>query len=202
MYYVSMSFNSYNNHKYAVQIYGFSENYRNMLAAFLLPEFEVRESPDALIICEDGFKLPSKKCKAIVIGESKKKERSGIVTLERPVDLKLLKLAALSVTEDNSAQADSSPTEYKINRAEKRVSLGDRSVRLTAQEFHLFMLLYSRIGETFTREEIKNALWKTSDDSNICDVYICYLRRKLEEIYGAGALLSVRGKGYILARPK
>ena len=197
-----MSFNNYNNHKYAVQIYGFSETYRDMLAAFLMPEFEISASPDALIISEEGTRLPSKKCKAIVIGEAKKKERAGIVTLERPVDLVLLKNAALSLMSSAGTCDEGTPTHYIVNGADKSVSLGGGSVRLTTQEFHLFMLLHSRLGETVTREEIKNALWNTSDDSNICDVYICYLRRKLEKIYGTGALISVRGKGYILARPK
>jgi DNA-binding response OmpR family regulator len=62
-------------------------------------------------------------------------------------------------------------------------------------------LLLSRVGECVPREYIDNELWNGETAGNCSDVYVCYLRKKLEKIAGPGVLISVRGQGYMLKKP-
>ena len=64
----------------------------------------------------------------------------------------------------------------------------------------LFALLLSRADECVSRDEIEEILWRGSVSGNCADVYVCYLRKKLERIAAPGALLSVRGQGYMLKK--
>lgn len=73
------------------------------------------------------------------------------------------------------------------------------TIRLTEQEFRLFEYLYSRQGEVVSRRELRDALWSDAEEgTNVTDVYISYLRRKLRPFFGEGALLTIRGRGYVL----
>ena len=78
------------------------------------------------------------------------------------------------------------------------VSWRGRTVRLTPREADCFRILYARRGETVSREELAGP---EGSRSNLADVYIGYLRRKLRPLFGDGAILAVRGKGYLLKLP-
>ena len=76
------------------------------------------------------------------------------------------------------------------------VSLDGRHIDLSENELALLRKLYESNGSHVSRDELGKAL--SSSDGNICDVYICRLRSKLE---GGGAerlIYTVRGKGYML----
>lgn len=78
-----------------------------------------------------------------------------------------------------------------------------KSASLTDREAKLFDYLYSRRGEIVSRTELLHAVWENETcATNITDVYISYLRQKLVPVFGQGVLLSVRGKGYVLALPE
>jgi DNA-binding response OmpR family regulator len=80
------------------------------------------------------------------------------------------------------------------------VQVGDRAVDLSAREFALLGFLIRHTGQILTRQQILDAVWGTEPDvySNIVDLYIHYLRRKLGELDRADRLRTVRGVGYTL----
>ncbi len=78
---------------------------------------------------------------------------------------------------------------------EKSVILGDLKVKLTELEYSLFSLLYSRRGDFVSREEILSSVWNGKADKGILNVYVHYLREKLEK-NGEKIILSSRNYGY------
>ena len=91
--------------------------------------------------------------------------------------------------------------ELELHRINHQVFLGGKEVSLTAKEFALLEYLMLRRGESVSRTELLAHVWKTEENkgTNIVDVYINYLRRKLEthEGYSEKELIqTVRGVGY------
>lgn len=71
---------------------------------------------------------------------------------------------------------------------------GEKKFPLSMYEYKVLDMLISRRGETVSREEISAALG--GEESNMCDVYICHLRKKIDSVLGLKLILTVRGKGY------
>lgn len=73
-------------------------------------------------------------------------------------------------------------------------------VTLTAREFRLLEYLMRRKGQVLTRQSIAEHVWDTEldVDSNVIEVYIGYLRRKLDRAFGEDDIETVRGLGYRL----
>ena len=83
---------------------------------------------------------------------------------------------------------------------EHRVKRGETSIELTLQEFKLLRLLMENVDKVMSRTEILNSVWGMNHNSNtnIVDVYISYLRNKIE-IEGSPKLIeTVKGRGYII----
>ena len=76
----------------------------------------------------------------------------------------------------------------------RRASVGDRVVELTAREFALMEVFLRHSGQVLSREQLLSHVWGYDFDpgSNVVDVYVRYLRRKL----GDGVIETVRGMGY------
>ena len=74
------------------------------------------------------------------------------------------------------------------------VSITGKKYLLSESEYNLLKLLCDRYPESVSREEIDKMF--SSTKSNISDVYICKLRKKLEEPLGQKLILTVRSKGY------
>lgn len=93
---------------------------------------------------------------------------------------------------------------FKLDFKTKRVIYGDVTVRLSSKEFELFALLYSKKGKTVTKDEIKKEIWSdiSNTPSNIDNVYIRYLREKLDNTLGLRLIYTVRNKGYMLKLPE
>jgi DNA-binding response OmpR family regulator len=81
-----------------------------------------------------------------------------------------------------------------------RVSVGSDSQDLSAREFALLGYLVRHLGEVVTRQQILDAVWGADPDvySNVVDLYIHYLRGKLERLGRREMLRTVRGVGYTL----
>ncbi len=81
---------------------------------------------------------------------------------------------------------------------------GGRALDLTAREFDLLVFLASRRGEVVTRAELLEAVWgdPAHTHSNVVDVYMSRLRRKLDEGEAAPLLGTRRGVGYFLETPR
>ena len=71
---------------------------------------------------------------------------------------------------------------------------GEKKFPLSEYEYKVLGLLCDRRGEVVTREEISRMLG--GEMSNMCDVYICHLRKKIDSALGLKLILTVRGKGY------
>ncbi len=78
----------------------------------------------------------------------------------------------------------------------RRVSVGDRSLELTAREFALAETFFRHPGQVLSREQLLSHVWGYDYDpgSNVVDVYVGYLRKKL----GEERIVTVRGMGYRL----
>ena len=82
-----------------------------------------------------------------------------------------------------------------------RVTVGDQGEDLSAKEYALLGYLIRQDGRVVTRQQILDAVWGAEPDvySNVVDLYIHYLRRKLEALGRRDALRTVRGVGYALS---
>ncbi|BCB74789.1 response regulator transcription factor [Phytohabitans flavus] len=88
-----------------------------------------------------------------------------------------------------------------VDPARHRVTRAGQTVALTPREFTLLEFLVRRRGTVVPRAEIVAAVWDVNvgGDSNLLEVYIGYLRRKVDEPFGRNAIQTVRGRGYRLA---
>ena len=94
--------------------------------------------------------------------------------------------------------------DLELHRIEHTVMRGGRAIELTAKEFALLEFLMLHRGECVPRSQLMAEVWQMHSDSstNVVDVYINYLRRKLgaEGLHGGngGLIETVRGMGYRL----
>ncbi|MEO1093514.1 MAG: response regulator transcription factor [Cyanobacteria bacterium J06638_28] len=87
-----------------------------------------------------------------------------------------------------------------LNRKTRDVRRGSRTIELTAKEFDLLDYLISHPRQVLTRDRILEEVWGYDfmGDSNIIEVYIRYLRLKLEAEGEKRLIQTVRGVGYVL----
>lgn len=87
-----------------------------------------------------------------------------------------------------------------LNRKTREVKRGDRDIELTAKEFDLLDYLMTHPRQVLTRDRILEEVWGYDfmGDSNIIEVYIRYLRLKLEAEGEKRLIQTVRGVGYVL----
>lgn len=90
--------------------------------------------------------------------------------------------------------------DLSLNRRTREVFRGKRAIELTAKEFDLLEYLLSNPRQVFTRDQILERVWGYDflGDSNIIEVYIRYLRLKLEENQEKRLIHTARGVGYAL----
>jgi DNA-binding response OmpR family regulator len=90
--------------------------------------------------------------------------------------------------------------DLSLNKRTRQVLRGDRSIDLTAKEFELLQYLMSHPRQVFTREQILENVWGYDfvGDSNIIEVYVRYLRLKLEQNHEKRLIHTLRGVGYAL----
>ncbi len=90
--------------------------------------------------------------------------------------------------------------DLRLNRQTREVDRGNRLIELTAKEFDLLEYLISHPRQVVTRDRILERVWGYDfmGDSNIIEVYIRYLRLKLEANNEKRLIQTVRGVGYVL----
>jgi DNA-binding response OmpR family regulator len=83
---------------------------------------------------------------------------------------------------------------HRLDLRSRRVTVDRREVDLSAREFRLLEIFMANPGQVLSREQLLDHVWGFDFDpaSNVVDVYVGYLRRKL----GAEAITTVRGMGY------
>ncbi len=87
-----------------------------------------------------------------------------------------------------------------LSRKTREVTRGDRAIELTAKEFDLLDYLISHPRQVLSRDRILEEVWGYDfmGDSNIIEVYIRYLRLKLEAENESRLIQTVRGVGYVM----
>lgn len=85
-----------------------------------------------------------------------------------------------------------------LDPAEHRCRRGDQEIELTAREFSLLEYLMGYAGQTVAKRDLVANVWgdRFEGDPNIVEVYVGYLRRKIDVPFGRAALETVRGAGY------
>ncbi|GHH69733.1 DNA-binding response regulator [Streptosporangium violaceochromogenes] len=90
--------------------------------------------------------------------------------------------------------------DLSLDPARRRVARGPQPVELTPREFALLEYLMRRHDEVVSKTEILEHVWDAFDtDPNVVEVYVGYLRRKIDVPFSRNALRTVRGAGYRLA---
>jgi two-component system OmpR family response regulator len=87
-----------------------------------------------------------------------------------------------------------------LDPVQRRVTRGDDEIGVTAREFALLEFLLRHPGAVLSRTAILENVWDANfeGDPNIVEVYIGYLRKKIDHPYGRTAIRTVRGAGYRL----
>ena len=87
-----------------------------------------------------------------------------------------------------------------VDTAAKTVVRAGQPVKLTAREFNLLELLLRHQGRVLSRGEIAEHTWEEAFDagSNVIDVYVNYLRNKVDKGYDKKLIHTVVGMGYVL----
>ncbi|NET44676.1 response regulator transcription factor [Okeania sp. SIO2B3] len=90
--------------------------------------------------------------------------------------------------------------DLSLNRSTREVYRDNRAIELTAKEFDLLEYLMAHPRQVLTRDRILETVWGYDfmGDSNIIEVYIRYLRLKLESNEEKRLIQTVRGVGYVL----
>ncbi|WP_392345393.1 winged helix-turn-helix domain-containing protein [Parasynechococcus sp.] len=87
----------------------------------------------------------------------------------------------------------------QINPIERSVMGSEREIHLSQREFELLLFLVKQAGEVQSRQTILDAVWGSSfvADPNTLDVYMGYLRKKVESKGQQQLLHTVRGVGFM-----
>lgn len=87
-----------------------------------------------------------------------------------------------------------------LDSGTKSVTRGGRSIELSAKEYALLEYLMLNQGIVLSREKIENHIWNFDYEggTNVVDVYISYLRKKIDEGQELRLIHTVRGRGYVL----
>ncbi len=90
--------------------------------------------------------------------------------------------------------------DIEVNLLTRKVTRGGRAVTLSTTEFELLVYLLRHPGEVLTRDQILSAVWGYEHDptTNVVDVYVGYLRRKLGTSDEPAPIFTVRAVGYRL----
>ena len=122
--------------------------------------------------------------------------------LTKPFALKelLARLRALTRRSLGARPVQLQVGDLSLDTAEHVVRRGDAVVALSPKEFALLELFMRRPGEVLSRTQIVDHAWDFAYDggSNVVDVYVRYLRRKIDVPFGRNDLETVRGVGYRL----
>lgn len=107
----------------------------------------------------------------------------AILRREAPTKSPILKLADL-----------------ELNTLTRQVKRGDKEITLTSKEFALLEYMMRNAGRVLTRTQIADHVWDYEFDgfSNIIDVYIRYLRKKIDDGFENKLIHTIRGSGYCL----
>jgi heavy metal response regulator len=96
-----------------------------------------------------------------------------------------------------------SAADLRLDPVSRQVSRAGRKVELTAKEFALLEFFLRHPGRVLSRPLIAQHVWGVEADSftNVIDVYVNYLRKKIDQDFETKLIHTVRGVGYVLKSP-
>ena len=124
--------------------------------------------------------------------------------LVKPFDLAELVARLRALLRRRAAAATGSPEvrvgPLRVDPAGRQVSIGGREVELTRREFDLLAVLAENHGVVLSRTRLLDLVWgyDFDVDTNVVDVFVGYLRRKLEAGGEGRVVHTVRGIGFVL----
>lgn len=120
------------------------------------------------------------------------------------IDELLARSRALIRRRESIALPDINVGPLKINVSRKEVKLDDKVIELTGKEFALLEYLARNAGNAISRTQLAEHVWDLNFEptSNVVDVYIGYLRQKIDKAHSTNFIKTVRGHGYMLAIPE
>lgn len=127
--------------------------------------------------------------------------------LSKPFDFKelLARVRALSRRPATEPRTILQVADLELDLQAREVRRSGRSIELTAKEFALLECLMRHPGLVLTRTMIMDRVWSSEvqydGDSNLVEVYINFLRKKVDQGFSAKLIHTVRGAGYVLREP-
>lgn len=112
----------------------------------------------------------------------------------------LARIRAMTRTAFGVSDSLLSVGDLTMDTAAKVVKRGGKEIPLSAKEYALLEYLMHNTGIVLSREKIENHIWNFDYEggTNVVDVYIRYLRKKIDEGYDKKLIHTVRGRGYVL----
>jgi len=170
---------------------------------------------DVMLPGADGFRvlkrLRDRKCPSrVLILTAKGNVEDRVRGLDLGADDYLIKPFALEELKarlralERRTYRETSPvivvSDLEVDTAARAARLGGQPLELTAREYSILEFLAKRRGEVVTRDQISARIYdfNVDHDSNVVDVYIGYLRKKLERDGRVRLIHTRRGFGYIL----
>ena len=118
----------------------------------------------------------------------------GVVPIIRPISFEKF---AESLLRSPTSEVKSPVEMRELVYVNGVLSYGADKISLSETEARLFAILYKNRRKPVTRDQIKDELWGEGE-SNVVEVYISYLRKKLDIRYDKKFIVTVRNKGYML----
>ena len=93
--------------------------------------------------------------------------------------------------------------DLELDPGSRKVHRGKHEIKLSPKEFDFLLMLMRHAGETVTRHDLLHESWglEPETDSNLVDVYVNYLRKKVDFTDEPKLIYTVRGEGYRIGRP-
>jgi len=125
--------------------------------------------------------------------------------LTKPFDLEelLARMRALTRRSDQPWSSRMAFGDLNVDLRSRRVKRGEKQIELSSREFALLEYFMRHPGQVLSRQQILSAVWDYSFDpgSNVVDVYVRYLRSKLDRRGEPSVIQTVRGSGYRFEPP-
>ena len=122
--------------------------------------------------------------------------------LVKPFSFEELAARVRMITRDSKGNSTNvySVGELTVDVKSREVRRQGRVIPLSAREYSILEALVRNAGTVMTREQIESSVWNYDYEggTNVIDVYIRYLRKKIDDGYDTKLIHTVRGVGYIL----
>jgi DNA-binding response OmpR family regulator len=124
--------------------------------------------------------------------------------LTKPFEFRVLLARVRSLMRRGSTTTQLKIADLKLDAITHKASRGGKTIELTAREYALLEFLMRNAGRVISREDIAREIWGYHFDpgTNVIDVYVNHLRKKVDKEFGQKLIYTERGKGYSIVGKK